>query len=241
MNISALFRPLLLALLFALPLGAAETLPTAGKAVGLVRDDTPGSWAVVSADFSAVDVKEFEGDDTKGYLGCFFEGPAGKYLVIKSGSGKLKTFAVILGGVAPVPVPVPGPGPEPVPNPPAPVPTIAPVRVMMVYETDPAGQEEYSKDQKATLTSLKVIQWCNSHCSKGPGNTVDRFYLDDDEKTILPNWVDIYRKALTDSGANTAAAKEPWLMIEQKGVIVHSGQIKDEGDTLFLLKKYGGE
>lgn len=113
--------PLLLALLlFALPLGAAEVLPTTGKAVGLIRDDTPGSWAVVSQDFNPVDVKEFDGDEAAGFLGCYFEGPAGRYLAIKSGSGKLKTFAVVLGGGSVVIPPGPPTPPDPPPKPPEP-------------------------------------------------------------------------------------------------------------------------
>ncbi len=123
-----IFRTVAICLLLAATASAADVLPSAGKAVGVVIDDTPGSWAVAAQDFMPVDeksVKQFNGSEKDGFLGCMFEGPAGRYLVIKSGSGKLKLFAVTLGGVAPnpVPVPIPTPGPDPTPGPlPVPLP-----------------------------------------------------------------------------------------------------------------------
>ena len=64
-----------------------------------------------------------------------------------------------------------------------------------------------------------------------------------DDQTPTPAWDAIFKKAATDSGANTAATREPWVVIEQKDsagkpVTVYSGQVT--ADLLSTLKKFGG-
>jgi len=118
---------ILAALALCLPVRAADVLPSAGKAVGFVRDDTPGFWLVLSADLSPVDAKFFEGDDAKGYRGCVFDGGPGRYMAIKIENGRPKTFPVLLGGVAPTPIPPQPVPPGPTPVPPKPEPTPPPI------------------------------------------------------------------------------------------------------------------
>ncbi len=125
------FKALALLTLLAAAASGAEVLPTAGKAVGLVRDDTPGGWAVIAPDGEVAAVP-FDGDDTKGYLGCYFQGLPGRYTVIKVNGFKIKTFAVTLGGTTPpTPPDVPPKPPVVIPNPPVP----GPRQVLILHES----------------------------------------------------------------------------------------------------------
>src|SRR5689334_21797160 len=157
--------PRLLALALCLLVGAAsaaEVLPSAGKAVGFVRDDTPGFWLVLSSDLSPVDAKFYEGDDKAGFKVCVFEGAAGRYMAIKIEQGRPKPFAVVLDGVSPTPFPPPGPGPKPPPNPPPPPqPTTGPLRVIILEET--ADRSKYSKDVTGVYLSSAVASYLRTH------------------------------------------------------------------------------
>lgn len=237
-------RTLCVLLLLASAALGADVLPSAGKAVGFIRDDTPGFWLVLAQDFTPVEAKFFEGDDKTGYRGCVFEGPpGGRYMAIKIEQGRPKTFPLVLTGAVPSPVPVPpGPGPEPPPNPPpSPQPVVGPMRVLVLEETADRKDKPYTDEQKEAYLGAAFRSYCAAHASQGVPGIPDVYVWDDDFKeSSLGNWVDLYKQAKTDSGANTGASKEPWLVIEQKGRVVYSGQIFDQEHTLKILQTFGG-
>lgn len=116
---------------------AAEVLPSAGEAVGCVVSETPGKWVIFSADFLPVQPRIFEGGKV-----CVFQGPAGRYAVLRipPGNEQPEVSIVVLGG-APAPVPpqpIPPVPPEPKPPEPTPPPNppiAGPRQVLILRES----------------------------------------------------------------------------------------------------------
>lgn len=227
---------------------AAEVLPSAGKAVGVVIDDTPGSWAVVAQDFSPVEsVKEFNGNENDGYLGVMFEGNAGRYLAIKSGGKKLKTFAVVLGAPAPGPTPPAPVPPSPVPPspvPPAPVPPApspAPInadgfRVIFIYEqTD----KLYAPVVDSMLNSTEIRAFLTARCAKDKnGQASFRYWDDDSADTDFSPDAPAYLKAAYLAAVKDKPADAVWIIVSD-GKTGFVGQCPDTAaGVLELLKKY---
>lgn len=180
----------------------------------------------------------------------------GRYrlLAVSAKDGTPSDFAecvVTIGTPLPVPVP-PGPGPEPPPNPPIPPqPTIGPLRVLMLQEEDDRNSSVYSRGQIESMTATAVLKYLMAHTKDASGQTSYQIWDDDYVDASLVrsgygDWLNIYAKAKLDSKANSADAKQPWLLIEQKDAdgkhfTVHSGQLTTLAETLITLKKFGGE
>ncbi len=136
-------------------------------------------------------------------------------------------------GIAPIPPPVP---PDP-PKPPTPPPTPAPIpvdgfRVMIVYETSKLG--ELPASQVSVITSVKIREYLNSKCVKGPdGKTPEARFFDPD--TVVTTESKLWQDAL----------KRPRGALPT--ILISDGKTGYEGplpltvdDTLKLLQKYGG-
>jgi hypothetical protein len=138
--------------------------------------------------------------------------------------------------------PEPPPPPIDPPKPPDPTPAVGPLKVLILEET--ADRSKYSKDVTGCYLSAAVASYLKTHTTQ-TGGFSDWAIWDDDAVlgADLSNWADIYAKAKVQSGANTATALEPWVIIEQKDaagkpVTVHSGPVT--ADLLNTLKKFGG-
>jgi hypothetical protein len=221
-------------ILLLLALLGAEVLPTAGKAVGVVRDDTPGGWAVIAPEGEVAAVP-FDGDDTKGYLGCYFEGLPGRYTVIKVNGFKVKTFAVVLGGVAPQPVP-PGPGPVP-PDPTPPPPPVGIKAAVLIWEWSKLPQPKPAVD-------TAVDEFLDAQAGSGNWRKWDDDFVsasfDGEPKFLgeLKFLKDLYIKGKVDRASAGLGDDAPWVEIELKdGRRV--GRALDD-NTLQFLKSYGG-
>jgi hypothetical protein len=117
-------------------------MPSAGKAVGLVRAPTAGRWFVLAPDLAPVLTTAFKlSPDAGGGSVIFWEGePGARFTVLfvpDSSAESLSAVAVTLGGAAPDPTPQP---PKPGPDPP-PVTTAAKAMILMETETSDQGHE----------------------------------------------------------------------------------------------------
>jgi len=151
------------------------------------------------------------------------------------------------GAVDPVPVPPPGPPPPP-PPPPSPV-TSGPLRVMILEEADDRRDNKYPAQVVTGYQSSAVFSYLGSH---GAANFKQPVTFDDDyaagqltKAGYTTDVEDAYQAAKVASGANTAAAKEPWMTVQQadstgKFQTVYSGEVFDEARTLKVLQKFGG-
>lgn len=163
----------------------AEVLPTTGKSVGVVTSETAGKWVVFAEGFLPVSPKILEGGKV-----CVFEGPAGRYAVLRipPGNEQPEVSIVVLGGAAPSPPsppifppvvppapPVPPkPDPPPSPEPPRPDPTPAGPRQVLILR-------ESADDTPAIGRLIVSLQGGKAHDylkSKGHGC----FVLDADAK-----------------------------------------------------------
>jgi hypothetical protein len=168
------------------PMWAADTiLPSSGKAVGVVRTETPGTWAVLSKDFQPVQVTQLEGDKDAGWRTCIFEGiPGGAYAVIKSEKGSLQIFPVTLGGVLPKPGPGPEPEPKPKPEPPPPPPLAGSRTVLYFHES--ADNNPETGIFLNLMRDGPVKQYIAEH--KHWFYPVDVHQRDSDDKSIMDSW-----------------------------------------------------
>lgn len=114
------------------------------------------------------------------------------------------------GPVPPTPVP---PTPHP-PTPPKPAPIAEPgLRVLIIYESGPKGDEKLTKEQEAILYGETVWNYLASKCVKEPsGNPATRIYDKDASPTDLPVWqTALKRPRLKADG--TPDPTIPWVII----------------------------
>lgn len=112
---------------------------------------------------------------------------------------------VTVGTPVPPSPPVP-PAPPVPPEPPAPIPE-AGLRVLMVYET----AEATPSSQLLIMQSMKVREWLNQHCVKGPdGKTAEFRVWDQNVNTAGESkiWQDAMKRTRT---------KLPWVIISNPG------------------------
>jgi len=130
--------------------------------------------------------------------------------------------------------PIPPPDPPKPPDPPTPNPAPIPVdgfRVLILYES--ADQTKMPAAQQSILFSKTVRDYLNSHCAAGPKVKDWRIW----DKDVDPSgeaklWQDVMKRPRVGV---------PWIVVSNGKSGFEGPLPANVGDTMALLKKYGGE
>jgi hypothetical protein len=236
-----MFRALLLVALLAGSAGAEElVMPSAGKLLGVVISDEPGDWGVLSADLMPIEPKFRDGSKDAGWKVCLFEGPPGRYAVIKvPKGGGLKISTVILGAAGPVtPPPVVPPVVPPIIVTPPPV---AGMRVLILDETAPQFASVQQRDkwlkQVTAMRDPAVRAYLDAKTIKGPEGPQWRKF-DPSDINLLRN----LPREWQELRAKLKPTEFPWVGIaDSAGNVVFEGAYPASGaEALATFKQYGG-
>jgi hypothetical protein len=174
-----------------------------------------------------------------------FPGPT-VFTAEAAGTGRVELLAVKSGATGPADVtrklvdaelaPQPPPKPPDPPKPPEPpAPQTGPLKVLIVYDSDPARRAKYTAGQREAMDSVKVLTYLNAHCAKGAdGRTPEwRSWADNaDASKESPVWQQVFarpRKSL------------PWLVVSNGTPAGYEGPLPGGVDEMLkLLQQYGG-
>ncbi|HEY1378693.1 MAG TPA: hypothetical protein VGF55_17980 [Gemmataceae bacterium] len=221
--------------------------PARGQSVKLPETvaGKPGAWIVVPAEadggpvrwylpdpgLTEVPLAALFGDDWAAHArGRVFtaEVPGRHRVVAYCGKGDAASppaVCTVVVGESPAP-------PAPTPPSPAPLPG-AGLRVLIVYET--AELSTYPKDQLSVLYGSAVRGYLDAHCAKGPdGKTAEWRIWDQNVPTGAE--AKVWQDAMSRK-----RDKLPWLVVSN-GASGFEGPLPGTvGETLKLLKQYGGD
>lgn len=211
-----------------------STYPSQNKLLGMVRVDDPSGWAVFTSNFEPIDLILLDGDETKGYKVCAFEGPPGTYGVLQQKLGKLQPtiHRVVLGGTNPIPPNPPNPDPNP-PNPP-PIPSTD-LWVLFVRQTE----KPLNREQDIVFGSTKIIDYLNKKCGRNGGRpTWRKFDLDQDTSFETNEWKEFWTKVKPSITSLPAMVVRGKAANGEYQTVVYG--IQSEQQILDILKGYGG-